>query len=106
MDIRTQLDRRSTPVVVQWHFACIKNRWTKRALNAAGFGSWPLPQEGGANEKGVGKPGSEGSSSDTEKGMEMSVSSMPENTGRPFFHPDLTSALRSVDVYLALNPSV
>ncbi|KAJ5193449.1 hypothetical protein N7449_009591 [Penicillium cf. viridicatum] len=46
MDIRMQLDRRSTPVVVQWHFACIKNRWTKRALSAAGFGSWPLPQEG------------------------------------------------------------
>ncbi|CAI7588118.1 unnamed protein product [Penicillium palitans] len=106
MDIRTQLDRRSTPVVVQWHFACIKNRWTKRALNAAGFGTWPLPQEGGANEKGAGEPGSEGSSSDTEKGMEMSVSSTPDNTGRPFFHPDLTTALRSVDVYLTLNPSV
>lgn len=58
------------------------------------------------SEKGAGEPGSEGSSSDTEKGMEMSVSSTPDTAGRPFFHPDLTTALRSVDVYLALNPSV
>ncbi|KAJ5511278.1 sulfate anion transporter [Penicillium expansum] len=104
MDIRTQLDRRSTPVVVQWHFACIKNPWAKRALHAAGFGSWPLPQQGSASEKDVEEGSSEGS--ETEKGMEMSVSSTPEYAGRPFFHPDLTTALRSVDVYLAMNPSV
>jgi sodium-independent sulfate anion transporter 11 len=108
MDIRTQLDRRSTPVAVQWHFANIKNRWTKRALSAAGFGSGPLHD---ASEKTPEKEGSSDGSSDIEKGMEMSVSaqasgiSMFESSARPFFHTDLTTALRSVDVYLAIDPS-
>ena len=43
IDVRNQLDRYTSPEVVEWHFACINNRWTKRALVAAGFGS-PPPQ--------------------------------------------------------------
>ncbi|KAJ5520991.1 sulfate anion transporter [Penicillium fimorum] len=118
MDIRTQLDRRSAPITVQWHFASIKSRWTKRALHAAGFGYSQSPQEG--SETGSEDPGSQSSegSTDAEKGgIEMTVSpeladtslSTPdalESAGRRFFHLDLTSALRSVDVYLAMNPSV
>jgi sodium-independent sulfate anion transporter 11 len=38
IDIRNQLDRYAAPERVQWHFACINNRWTKRALASAGFG--------------------------------------------------------------------
>ncbi|CAG9938420.1 unnamed protein product [Clonostachys rosea f. rosea IK726] len=38
IDVRNQLDAYSTPDVVDWHIACINNRWTKRALDAAGFG--------------------------------------------------------------------
>ncbi|EFR02965.1 sulfate permease 2 [Nannizzia gypsea CBS 118893] len=38
VDVREQLDRHAAPDVVQWHFAHINNRWTKRALAAAGFG--------------------------------------------------------------------
>ncbi|ROT40085.1 sulfate permease [Sodiomyces alkalinus F11] len=38
IDVRNQLDRYAAPDVVDWHFACINNRWTKRALAAAGFG--------------------------------------------------------------------
>ncbi|KAF1813709.1 sulfate permease-like protein [Eremomyces bilateralis CBS 781.70] len=38
IDVRNQLDRYATPDLVDWHFACINNRWTKRALAAAGFG--------------------------------------------------------------------
>lgn len=38
IDVRNQLDRYTTPEVVEWHFAAINNRWTKRALAAAGFG--------------------------------------------------------------------
>lgn len=38
IDVRNQLDRYTAPERVQWHFACINNRWTKRALVAAGFG--------------------------------------------------------------------
>lgn len=38
IDVRNQLDRYAEPDTVDWHFACINNRWTKRALAAAGFG--------------------------------------------------------------------
>ncbi|GIZ43650.1 hypothetical protein CKM354_000686700 [Cercospora kikuchii] len=38
IDVRNQLDRYTAPERVQWHFACINNRWTKRALANAGFG--------------------------------------------------------------------
>ena len=38
IDVRNQLDRYATPQAVQWHFAHINNRWTKRALASAGFG--------------------------------------------------------------------
>ncbi|CAG8003641.1 unnamed protein product [Penicillium nalgiovense] len=38
IDVRNQLDRWTSPDSVQWHFADIHNRWTKRALATAGFG--------------------------------------------------------------------
>jgi len=38
IDVRNQLDRYAAPEGVQWHLACINNRWTKRALTSAGFG--------------------------------------------------------------------
>lgn len=38
IDVRNQLDRYSSPEKVQWHFAHINNRWTRRALASAGFG--------------------------------------------------------------------
>jgi solute carrier family 26 (sodium-independent sulfate anion transporter), member 11 len=44
IDVRNQLDRYTAPEKVQWHFACINNRWTKRALVSAGFG-YPTPSE-------------------------------------------------------------
>ena len=43
IDVRNQLDRYATPDKVNWHLACINNRWTKRALASAGFG-YPAPQ--------------------------------------------------------------
>ena len=42
IDVRNQLDRWAAPETVEWHFACIANRWTKRALVSAGFG-YPTP---------------------------------------------------------------
>lgn len=45
IDVRNQLDRYAAPEVVQWHFACINNRWTKRALASAGFGYPTVPTE-------------------------------------------------------------
>jgi sodium-independent sulfate anion transporter 11 len=38
VDARNRLDRHAAPHAVQWHFANIHSRWTKRALGAAGFG--------------------------------------------------------------------
>ncbi|KAJ5956228.1 hypothetical protein N7501_010507 [Penicillium viridicatum] len=38
IDVRNQLNRWAAPDTVQWHFAHVHNRWTKRALAAAGFG--------------------------------------------------------------------
>jgi solute carrier family 26 (sodium-independent sulfate anion transporter), member 11 len=45
IDVRNQLDRYAAPDAVQWHVACINNRWTKRALASAGFGYPTLPAE-------------------------------------------------------------
>lgn len=38
IDVRNQLDLYTAPDVVDWHIACINNRWTKRALVSGGFG--------------------------------------------------------------------
>lgn len=43
IDVRNQLDAYATPERVEWHLACINNRWTKRALASAGFG-FPNPE--------------------------------------------------------------
>ncbi|OAP54679.1 hypothetical protein AYL99_11127 [Fonsecaea erecta] len=45
IDVRNQLDRYASPEAVQWHIACINNRWTKRALASAGFGFPTVPTE-------------------------------------------------------------
>ena len=42
IDVRNQLDRYAAPNKVDWHIACINNRWTRRALASAGFG-YPTP---------------------------------------------------------------
>jgi sodium-independent sulfate anion transporter 11 len=38
LDTRNQLDRYAAPDHIDWHFANITNRWTRRGLAAAGFG--------------------------------------------------------------------
>ncbi|KAI3329439.1 sulfate permease [Xylariaceae sp. AK1471] len=50
IDIRNQLDRYTAPDVVDWHMACINNRWTKRALVSAGFG-YPAVRADGAHSR-------------------------------------------------------
>lgn len=42
IDVRNQLDNYAAPNKVDWHIACINNRWTKRALAVGGFG-YPTP---------------------------------------------------------------
>lgn len=47
IDVRNQLDGYASPEPVQWHFAHVNNRWTKRALASAGFGyPTPTPEHG------------------------------------------------------------
>ncbi|KAL1970567.1 hypothetical protein VTN77DRAFT_4211 [Rasamsonia byssochlamydoides] len=47
IDVRNQLDMYAAPEPVQWHFAHVNNRWTKRALASAGFGyPTPIPDSG------------------------------------------------------------
>ena len=53
IDIRNQLDRHAAPEIVEWHFANIQSRWTKRALAAAGFG---YPSEAFINKIGQWRP--------------------------------------------------
>ncbi|OAA82551.1 sulfate permease II [Akanthomyces lecanii RCEF 1005] len=45
IDVRNQLDKYTAPEVVDWHIACINNRWTKRALIAGGFGVPTTPSD-------------------------------------------------------------
>lgn len=125
IDVRNQLSLRAAPVEVQWHFAHVWNRWTKRALAAAGFG-YPSPSIMSVVDGRVPDSGacSRDSPPDVEAGKEVAsckeidngvepwegLCSHPthtvgvESSTRPFFHVDLTSALESVDFYLARNP--
>lgn len=50
IDVRNQLDRYASPDVVDWHVACISNRWTKRALVSAGFG-YPAERPDGLHHR-------------------------------------------------------
>lgn len=50
IDVRNQLDKYAAPDTVDWHFCNINNRWTKRALAAAGFGYYtPEPDASGVH---------------------------------------------------------
>lgn len=46
IDLRNQLDMYASPDTVDWHIACINNRWAKRALVAGGFGTPTKPKDG------------------------------------------------------------
>ncbi|KAJ5218030.1 uncharacterized protein N7498_000129 [Penicillium cinerascens] len=131
VDVRNQLNLRAAPLEVQWHFAHVRNRWTKRALAAAGFG-FPSPCKNVAVIDGKEEVVSEihncGHRHDVEAGVEVCKDAVPckktqqwvepekgscndnprsaDGGSRPFFHIDLISALEKVDVYLARNPVV
>ncbi len=53
VDLRKTFDQYAAPAVVEWHFAGIQNRWTRRALSFAGFG---CPATGGSGESGKWSP--------------------------------------------------
>lgn len=127
VDVRNQLNLRAAPLEVQWHFAQVRNGWTKRALAAAGFG-YPSPCRvvsvldgkdaevsethncGRRHDLEVGKEAvscKEGQQwVESEKGSCNDTARSADSSSRPFFHTDLMSALESVDAYLARNPAL
>ena len=123
IDVRNQLDRYANPEKVEWHFAAIRSRWTKRALAAAGFGI--ATYEGhGSNQRwqpvfsvaeigevdttlelideqregilGVfGGAEAQADSYEEDIGLLRGVRVVPvSSVSRPFFHPDIEGALR------------
>jgi solute carrier family 26 (sodium-independent sulfate anion transporter), member 11 len=124
VDLRNQFNRYAEPDVVEWHFAGVANRWTKRALVAAGFGvdrlrssenlgekgtnSAPLIAVGGAADSSSGAVPQSSSAGkradDIEVGEISPVSSARVNgrlvpvygINRPYFHVDLDTAIKSV----------
>lgn len=124
IDLRDQFNRYAEPDVVEWHFAGVCNRWTKRALVAAGFGADRALSTGSSDEKGaasgplIAVAGAAGSDSevivvpsgsgkhadDIEGGGISPVQStrganrrlVPVyGINRPFFHIDLETAVKS-----------
>ena len=124
IDVRNQLDRYAGPEKVEWHFAAVRSRWTKRALASAGFGvasedgrgerRWqpvfsvaeigdvPVQneRERGDEERGeqesYGQGKGEGRMSEEGVRLMKRVKVVPiSSVQRPFFHPDIEGALKS-----------
>lgn len=124
IDVRNQLDRHSAPEKVEWHFAAVRNRWTKRALAAAGFGyptedrsadgkTWtPVFSVAHTTEDEAVVDSREKQGLDMEAGKPLTGRNSDEvlpvpmamigprrrvvgSMLRPFFHPDIDGALQS-----------
>jgi sodium-independent sulfate anion transporter 11 len=109
IDARNQLDRHAYPNKVDWHFAHISNRWTKRALASVGFGHPTLSSRLAEQWKsiyGVANIGDANSAVATTGKSELPITSIYNSSrfekprsrmavvhglNRPFIHIDLTS---------------
>lgn len=105
IDLRNSLDRHAAPDIVDWHFADVHNRWTRRALAVSGFGypsadnvealgNWrpavtlaALPMVGDGEQAPASMDQEE---SVGEKDAMISVNAVD----RPFFHVDLVGAVK------------
>jgi sodium-independent sulfate anion transporter 11 len=110
IDVRAQLDRYAAPESVEWHFASINSRWTKRALTTAGFGyidrdrfasrqHWnpvysyapldtPAPKLGDAEAQ-------DEINFSSGKGFPSGKVTTVHGQNRPFFHIDVPAAVES-----------
>jgi sodium-independent sulfate anion transporter 11 len=120
IDLRNSLDRYSSPDTVEWHFANVHNRWTRRALACSGFGyptsqnpealgKWkPIysiaPMDGGSwysRRAQLGHSDDEESIPNTSfPGSTITLSSSGAKAAlygvdRPFFHSDLHDAVEA-----------
>jgi sodium-independent sulfate anion transporter 11 len=114
-DVRTQLDRFATPDIVQWHFANVSNRWTKRALAAAGFGK-PTPVS--LNGEPLARPrvfavgdmdGSNNSSSNASKSKDIGAGLWEQDQDvelAPWKDPDEITGKDSTPNQAALGPTL
>ncbi|KAK6526551.1 Sulfate permease 2 [Orbilia ellipsospora] len=116
IDTRNSLDRYASPNRVDWHFAGINNRWTKRALTSAGFGyraddtepeggkePWkPLYSVAEVSARVAGIEDDDSGSSIKKTDLEVGVSAagsagkkrvLVHSITRPLFHVDIESAL-------------
>ncbi|KAF4545002.1 sulfate anion transporter [Lasiodiplodia theobromae] len=111
VDVRKQLERHADAVeggdgVLEWHFAGVGRRWTKRALAAAGFG-YGAKGSAAVGTEGLFAVAEVGGASVEEVRDEKAVVGDVENGGarkrlttvygvnRPFFHIDLPAAVRA-----------
>lgn len=111
IDVRAQLDRYAAPESVEWHFASINSRWTKRALTTAGFGyidrerfaaraHWnPVysyaPLETSAPKVHDPEAQDEIHSAEGKKGLPAGKVTTVHGQNRPFFHIDIPAAVES-----------
>ncbi|KAH7113329.1 sulfate permease-like protein [Dendryphion nanum] len=117
--LRNLLDKHAAPAMVEWHFSGVHNRWTRKALSVAGFGS---PVEADvvnvesfrsayifmASPKIIEESGRVLADNGDESGDIESLSRSNTNSGkgarrhysvfgvdRPFFHEDLRDAVEA-----------
>lgn len=111
IDVRAQLDRYAAPESVEWHFASINSRWTKRALTTAGFGyidrdrfasraHWnPVfsyaPLENEAPKRQDTEAQDEIHAADGHKSLPSGKVTTIHGQNRPFFHVDVPAAVES-----------
>ncbi|PSN67298.1 sulfate permease-like protein [Corynespora cassiicola Philippines] len=117
IDVRDQLDRYAAPESVEWHFASINSRWTKRALTSAGFGyidseqinnrkHWnptysfaaldtSRPPRDGANADDVEAQDEIARIGEEKGGFFPSKVTTLHGQNRPFFHVDVAAAVDS-----------
>ncbi|KAI1091913.1 sulfate permease [Rostrohypoxylon terebratum] len=133
IDVRNQLDRYAQPDTVEWHFANIRNPWTRRALVAAGFGFLPpkgdtesgyrwksifsvadladaaSPLSGEKEFSGKHADGDEeiGAKPTSTTGSSSTICQVPlYGLNRPFFHADIQEALDAVLENVEHRPSL
>ncbi|KAH7086189.1 sulfate permease-like protein [Paraphoma chrysanthemicola] len=109
IDVRAQLDRYAAPESVEWHFASINSRWTKRALTTAGFGyidrerfasraHWnPVysyaPLETPAPK--LSDPEAQNEIQSAQNGFPSGKVTTVHGQNRPFFHVDIPAAVEA-----------
>lgn len=114
IDVRAQLDRHAAPETVEWHFASISSRWTKRALTTAGFGyidrerfaarqHWnPIysyaPLDNSAPKIHDEEAQDEIRAVNRNKGLPTGKVTTVHGQNRPFFHIDVAAAVESAIV--------